>query len=110
MQWLQHALRRLPRKGRSLEGGGCPETGPPTEGLDCGLSDSAIGYQGGAVASGGGQVLQYSQHRRGDDLNQLPGWKRALLAVVAVAFAAAVAYGAFELTRTARSQAADLAE
>ena len=64
----------------------------------------------GAVASGGGQVLQYSQHRRGDDLNQLPGWKRALLAVVAVAFAAAVAYGAFELTRTARSQAADLAE
>ena len=64
----------------------------------------------GAVASGGGQVLQYSQHRRGDDLNQLPGLKRALLAVVAVAFAAAVAYGAFELTRTARSQAADLAE
>jgi len=65
---------------------------------------------GGSSAGSGGQVLQYAQHRRGDDLGQLPGWKRALLVLVAVGLAAGVAYGAFELTRTARAQSAAIGD
>ncbi len=65
----------------------------------------------GANSAGtGGQVLQYAQHRRGDDLGQLPGWKRALLIFLAVGLAAGVAYGAFELTRTARAQSAAIGD
>ncbi len=65
---------------------------------------------GGGSAGSGGKVLQYAQHRRGDDLGQLPGWKRALLVVLAVGLAAGVAYGAFELTRTARAQSAAIGD
>lgn len=63
-----------------------------------------------STATAGGQVLQYSQHRKGDDLSQLPAWKRGLLTVLAVALAAGVAYGAFELTRTVRGQAAAISD
>jgi hypothetical protein len=65
---------------------------------------------GGSSAGSGGQVLQYAQHRRGDDLGQLPGWKRALFVLVAVGLAAGVAYGAFELTRTARARSAAIGD
>ncbi len=61
-------------------------------------------------AGGAGQVLQYAQHRGGDDLNQLPGWKRFALGVLAEGLAAGIAYGAFELTRTAREQAATIGD
>ena len=74
-------------------------------------SAAAAPARGAARPAGtGGQVLQYAQHRRGDDLGQLPGWKRALLGLLAVGLAAGVAYGAFELTRTARAQSAAIGD
>lgn len=74
------------------------------------LNGPAAAPPRGDRPGGGGQVLQYAQHRGGDDLNQLPGWKRFVLGLLAVGLALGVAYGAFELTRTAREQAAAIGD
>jgi len=58
----------------------------------------------------GRPVLQYGAQGRGRDINQLPGWVRTVLVVAALALALGVAYGAFTLTRTARSQTSALSE
>ena len=75
-----------------------------------GPAGSPAGRPAGDRSRGAGQVLQYAQHQRGDDLAQLSGWRRLLLGILAVAIAAGVAYGAFELTRTAREQAAEIGD
>ncbi len=73
---------------------------------------AAVGGQ--ANPSGGGRpVLQYASanHRSsGTDLSQVSGGKRALLILLGVALMGGLAYGAFTLTRTARSHSAALAE
>lgn len=62
-------------------------------------------------ADAGKPVLQYNRKEgRGTDLNQLPGGLRRLLILAAVAVALGVAYGAFTLTRTARSQSSALTD
>jgi len=85
------ANERAARRAAVLEG---PASAPPTR----------------DATGGGGQILQYAQHRRGDDLSQLPGWKRLALGLLALGLAVGVAYGAFELTRTAREQAAAIGD
>ena len=73
---------------------------------------AAVGGQGNP--SGGGKpVLQYASanHRSsGADLAQMSGGKRALLILLGVALMGGLAFGAFHLTRTARSQSAALAD
>jgi pSer/pThr/pTyr-binding forkhead associated (FHA) protein len=67
----------------------------------------------GDLVGGGRQVLQYasSQHRSsGTDLSQMSSAQRALLILLGFALMGGIAYGAFTLTRTARSQSAVLAE
>ena len=52
----------------------------------------------------------FSARQSAADLSQLPGWKRLALGLLALGLAVGVAYGAFELTRTAREQAAAIGD
>lgn len=73
---------------------------------------AAVGGQANP-AGGGRQVLQYASasHRSsGTDISQLSSMQRALIILLGVLLMGGLAYGAFTLTRTARSQSAVLAE
>lgn len=78
-----------------------------------GAATGALAKPAGDSLGGGRQVLQYasSQHRSsGTDLSQMSSAQRALLILLGFALMGGIAYGAFTLTRTARSQSAVLAE
>lgn len=59
----------------------------------------------GAVAETSGRpVLQYAKTRSGGvDLDQLAGWQKLVLAALAIALFAAIAYGAFALMSSTRA-------
>ncbi len=78
-----------------------------------------VGDLGGApqAAKSGGRkrVLQYSQNNTnygigGGELNQRAPWQKALAVIVAIAVFGGLAYGAFQLTQTARSTRAESIE